>query len=199
MVPKRLRFEVFKRDRFRCVYCGANPVDDSSVLLQVDHIVPASKGGVTDEMNLLTSCRACNAGKGAVPLEVKLVPLLSREEMGSKAEQVAEHAEQVAGYIEALKALSAARRKTARSLADYWEETVGPMSEEMFGHLCKLAGEWPVSQLMEAMDITGRKLGSVGFGFNGWSAIQQKKYFNAILRNWREWGRRPDDRSPSTA
>jgi len=64
-IGKRLRFEIFKRDRFVCQYCGAKP---PSVVLEVDHVEPKSLGGVDDEPNLITSCLDCNRGKGAVPL-----------------------------------------------------------------------------------------------------------------------------------
>ena len=61
MTPK-LRYEVLKRDGFRCVMCGASASDGA--LLEVDHIVPVSKGGETIEENLQTLCRECNRGKG---------------------------------------------------------------------------------------------------------------------------------------
>ena len=32
--------------------------------IQVDHIVPWSKGGETEESNLQTKCKKCNLGKG---------------------------------------------------------------------------------------------------------------------------------------
>ena len=60
-IPKSVRFEVFKRDSFKCQYCGASAPD---VILEVDHIVPVSEGGENDMMNLITSCRDCNRGKG---------------------------------------------------------------------------------------------------------------------------------------
>lgn len=59
-ISKQLRFEVFKRDRFTCQYCGATAPD---VLLEVDHINPVSKGGTNNIMNLVTACRNCNRGK----------------------------------------------------------------------------------------------------------------------------------------
>ena len=65
-IGKGLRFDVFKRDGFTCQYCGRQPPE---VVLQVDHIVPVADGGGNDEMNLLTSCRACNLGKGKKRLE----------------------------------------------------------------------------------------------------------------------------------
>lgn len=61
-IPKRIRFEVFKRDSFTCQYCGAQAPD---AVLHIDHINPIAGGGDNDVMNLLTSCAACNLGKGA--------------------------------------------------------------------------------------------------------------------------------------
>jgi len=65
-LSKKIRFEVFKRDGFRCVYCGKNPPD---VVLEVDHIEPVSKGGSNDINNLTTACFACNRGKTNIPLD----------------------------------------------------------------------------------------------------------------------------------
>lgn len=59
-VSKKVRFEVFKRDNFCCQYCGRSA---PSVVLQVDHINPVSKGGANDILNLVTSCWECNIGK----------------------------------------------------------------------------------------------------------------------------------------
>lgn len=60
-IPKKVRFEVFKRDKFTCTYCGRKAPD---VVLEVDHIIPVAEGGKNDIMNLTTSCRDCNRGKG---------------------------------------------------------------------------------------------------------------------------------------
>lgn len=60
-IGKKIRFEVFKRDSFRCQYCGRSAPD---VILEVDHIIPVAEGGKNDVMNLITSCRDCNRGKG---------------------------------------------------------------------------------------------------------------------------------------
>jgi 5-methylcytosine-specific restriction endonuclease McrA len=56
-----LRFDVFKRDDFRCRYCGLS-VDDG-VVLHADHVIPRSKGGPTTLENLVTACAGCNLGK----------------------------------------------------------------------------------------------------------------------------------------
>lgn len=59
-ISNKVRFEVFKRDSFRCQYCGKSSPD---VVLEVDHIQPVSKGGTNDMLNLVTSCWECNSGK----------------------------------------------------------------------------------------------------------------------------------------
>lgn len=61
-----VRIRVMKRDRFRCTYCGRPGTD---VELEVDHIVPASKGGSNHMSNLTTACRSCNQGKGNESIE----------------------------------------------------------------------------------------------------------------------------------
>lgn len=60
-ISKKLRFEVFKRDSFKCQYCGK---ESPNVILEVDHIHPVSKSGKNDILNLITSCFDCNRGKG---------------------------------------------------------------------------------------------------------------------------------------
>lgn len=64
-IPNRVRFEVFKRDKFTCQYCGASA---PAVVLNCDHIEPVALGGESDILNLITSCRDCNGGKGAIAL-----------------------------------------------------------------------------------------------------------------------------------
>lgn len=56
-----LRYDVLRRDQFRCVLCGQTASD--GVKLHVDHIVPIAKGGKTVMENLRTLCDRCNLGK----------------------------------------------------------------------------------------------------------------------------------------
>lgn len=65
-VSKTVRFEVFKRDKFTCQYCGAKAPD---VVLHADHINPVANGGDNGIMNLVTACADCNGGKGAKLLD----------------------------------------------------------------------------------------------------------------------------------
>lgn len=60
-VSKRIRFEIFKRDNFKCRYCGQSV--SPGVILEIDHVIPVSKGGTNENINLVTSCWDCNRGK----------------------------------------------------------------------------------------------------------------------------------------
>lgn len=59
-LSKKTRFEVFKRDSFKCQYCGASAPE---AILVVDHIDPISKDGADEITNYITACQPCNAGK----------------------------------------------------------------------------------------------------------------------------------------
>ena len=59
----RLRWQVLKRDNFKCCACGASPALMAGVELHVDHVIPWSKGGQTVVDNLQTLCSVCNLGK----------------------------------------------------------------------------------------------------------------------------------------
>lgn len=60
MIPAKKRFEVLKRDNFRCCYCWRTWKD---VTLEVDHIIPQAKWWSDEFDNLITCCRECNMGK----------------------------------------------------------------------------------------------------------------------------------------
>ena len=55
-----LRYEIMKRDGFRCVLCGQ---DASETRLVIDHIAAVVNGGTNDKHNLRTLCFECNHGK----------------------------------------------------------------------------------------------------------------------------------------
>jgi ATP adenylyltransferase len=59
-VSGTLRYEVLKRARFRCELCG---ISADVRALEVDHIVPRSRGGTDDPDNLQALCYRCNAMK----------------------------------------------------------------------------------------------------------------------------------------
>jgi 5-methylcytosine-specific restriction endonuclease McrA len=51
--------EVFRRDGYRCQYCGS-----SSSHLTLDHVVPKHRGGAYEWANLVSACPQCNRHKG---------------------------------------------------------------------------------------------------------------------------------------
>jgi len=68
--PAFCRTNVFVRDDFTCQYCGAaRPPGE----LNLDHVLPRSRGGTTVWENIVTSCYACNQRKaGRTPEEARM-------------------------------------------------------------------------------------------------------------------------------
>lgn len=59
-VSNKMRFSIYQRDGYRCRKCGAS---DSEAQLEIDHIMPISKGGKSTYENLQTLCHKCNVEK----------------------------------------------------------------------------------------------------------------------------------------
>ena len=57
-INAQLRKLTFERDLYRCKHCGTHKD------LTVDHVIPESKGGLTNINNTLTLCQSCNSKKG---------------------------------------------------------------------------------------------------------------------------------------
>ena len=88
-ISKKMRFDVFKRDSFICIYCGGHP---PKVILEVDHVIPVCQGGKNRTDNLVTACFDCNRGKGKHSLES--VP----ESLLDKATKIKEAESQLKAY-----------------------------------------------------------------------------------------------------
>lgn len=58
-IQQNVSWAVYRRDGFRCRYCGANDVP-----LTVDHLVLWEEGGPSTEANLVSACRKCNKTRG---------------------------------------------------------------------------------------------------------------------------------------
>lgn len=113
-ISKKTRFEVFKRDSFRCQYCGRG-VDET--ILEVDHIQPVAEGGTNDLINLITSCRDCNRGKGKRKLSDRVVA----EKESKFLEEEQARLEQSQMVIEWKKELLKQRESEVEYIADYIE------------------------------------------------------------------------------
>lgn len=65
LMTTKLREIIKKRDNYTCCNCGNSIYNEPNLLLEIDHIIPLSKNGLTTEDNLQTLCWKCNRKKGA--------------------------------------------------------------------------------------------------------------------------------------
>lgn len=56
----KIRSRIFKRDDYTCAYCNAR-----GGRLECDHVIPVSRGGNSNDTNLVTACFPCNRSKKA--------------------------------------------------------------------------------------------------------------------------------------
>lgn len=58
------KHNLYVRDKHTCGYCGRHETQfEDHEYLTRDHIIPESKGGRTEWMNLMTACSTCNGRK----------------------------------------------------------------------------------------------------------------------------------------
>lgn len=156
-IGKKLRFEVFKRDSFKCQYCGRVSPD---VILEIDHIKPVKEGGTNDISNLITSCNDCNIGKGARLLSDDAVIKKQRkqlEELNERREQL----EMMMEWRESLKSIEEDQlivvdeylnKETGSALSDYGKKIYRKLIKK-YGIKCVLdAIDDAVLQYLEIVD-----------------------------------------------
>ncbi len=112
-INAKLRFEVFKRDNFICQYCGKKTPE---VILEADHIIPESKGGITELENLTTSCFECNRGKGASLLDV----IIKGKDIHAETILLAERERQLAEYNLIREKIREREQEETELLRDYF-------------------------------------------------------------------------------
>jgi hypothetical protein len=151
-IPKSVRFEVFKRDSFKCQYCGASAPD---VLLQVDHIKAVSKGGTNDIVNLVTACVACNAGKSDTPLDDNSAVSKARNQL----EQLQERREQLEMMMAWMEGLREIKDETLERLCDHWRDLAPGWSLNDNGrkNLQKWIRKFPLDAMFNAMDVAAEQ------------------------------------------
>ena len=151
-VSKKVRYEVFKRDGFKCTYCGHSAPD---VVLQVDHRHPVADGGTNDMLNLTTACESCNLGKGARRLDDSSAVAKSRAQM----EELQQRQEQVKMMLEWQKGLQTVVEDTLGQVATYWNDlTPGwVLTEDGQKALRKLLRKFSLSEVLEAMNLAAEQ------------------------------------------
>jgi 5-methylcytosine-specific restriction endonuclease McrA len=61
-IPKELRERVAEQALYRCGYCLTTEIIVGAPM-ELDHLLPESLGGLTEEENLWLACSLCNAHK----------------------------------------------------------------------------------------------------------------------------------------
>lgn len=169
-IGARLRFEVFKRDGFRCRYCNATAIKSALV---VDHVIPIADGGTDDASNLVAACWECNAGKSSVPLDDGRLP------SALPAEAMREQIDQVRAYLALQKELDNARLEATDYLAQLWEEqTFYRPTNDFFNRLRCLSMELPLELVADAITATGA-------AYSVRSESQAIRYFYGCIRRRR--------------
>ncbi len=146
-ISKKTRFEVFKRDRFTCQYCGRMSPD---VILEVDHIKPVAEGGTNRITNLITSCRDCNRGKGKRKLSDDAEIKKQQNAMIDLADK-REQMEMISKWVEELNSM---RTDYTNNLVDYWESrTRRDVSVKDWNIMRDWVRQFPLQDLYDAVDI----------------------------------------------
>jgi hypothetical protein len=186
----RTRFEVFKRDRFTCSYCGKSPPD---VLLEVDHIVPRAAGGSDELTNLTTSCQDCNRGKSSQLLDEGEAPTVSKATLQDMGERI----EQAKAYMELLTTREGLTEEQVQRVIDAWAARFGAEAEEREDGTFWVfpnGGQFPerrsirsilkrlsLADVLDAVDITAGRInypdsGAVRYFFGVcWRAIREER------------------------
>lgn len=148
-LSKKLRFEVFKRDKFSCQYCGRSAPD---VVLEVDHIKPVSKAGDDDMLNLITSCRDCNAGKGACELSDEGAVAKRRAQL----EDLQERREQIEMMLEWQSGLEDLTKTQVDGAAGLWGKLVPGyrLNDAGLEELAQLIRQFGLAEVLESLRIS---------------------------------------------
>jgi len=170
-ISKKVRFEVFKRDSFKCQYCGASAPD---VILEVDHIQPVAKRGKNDIMNLLTACKDCNAGKSDRLLDDSTA--VSKQK--AQADRLSERRLQLQMMMEWRNGLLELEEKAAQEVVAYWKSSSGiGLSETGVSEVRKLVKKFGAAEIVEVIDIALRQYDDKGRAFSkihGIAAVRKR-------------------------
>jgi cytochrome c553 len=147
-VSQKTRFEVFKRDKFTCQYCGKKAPD---VVLHCDHMHPVAEGGTSDVMNLITACAGCNGGKGARRLDDMSVVERQRVQI----EELEERRQQLEMMLQWRDTLSNFQDDQIQQISDYIG-TKSQFSPNDTGkkHIKRWLKKFPLDELLEAIDTS---------------------------------------------
>jgi hypothetical protein len=145
-----VRFEVFKRDKFTCRYCGKRPPD---VMLEVDHIQPVCDGGSDDPNNLTTACFACNRGKGGVALR-ELAPAIDEDELYTGIQEMLERSHSIRQSLAAATAHRKAMDRAVALIRTWWNESFDDDRYVQDRSIRQFLGTLSVQEIADAIAAT---------------------------------------------
>ena len=177
-ISKRVRFAVFERDKFTCQYCGKIPPE---VTLELDHIVPHSKGGTDEDVNLTTSCRDCNAGKSDLEIG-RFAP--STDAFSERCRLEQERLE-VEAYLKEAEQSQAARSRLVKHLQDYWVSIFSAEYCPKENVMLRWIKIYPPELIKEGIDACGLAVarGALKHPDQEWAFDHALKYAGACMRN----------------
>ena len=151
-IPKSLRFEVLKRDKFTCQYCGASA---PAVVLHIDHINPVANNGAADITNLITSCAGCNLGKSDRVLGDDSAVQKSKRQL----DELQERREQLEMMMEWQRGLRNLADDEVAEVCRYWEELAPGFLVNDHGKksIKKWIDDYSLPEVTRAMDIAAGK------------------------------------------
>lgn len=163
-----IRFEVFKRDRFTCVYCGKTP---PSVILECDHVIPSSKGGEDIMDNLVTACFECNRGKAARSLDD--VPKVLLGGLDERKERLL----QMKAKMELVKEERDFEEACVDQIAQQWMTSGGldSLCRESVTLIRRFIRKLSMEEMMQAAETSTRVFGK--------SEYRQQRYVATVLWN----------------
>ena len=171
---KKIRFEVFKRDKFTCQYCGSTP---PKVTLEVDHIKPKSKKGSDEINNLITACFDCNRGKSNI--ELNRMP----RTLKINAELIEEKELQYKEYQKLLRRRNNRVKKEVNSINElyqYYFKDHYLKERFLLNSVKKFINELGLETTKEAAEYAFSKFGDCGGFYTGNDSEQAIKYFCGI-------------------
>lgn len=100
MIDDQIQWQVFKRDSYKCRYCGRD-----GVKLTVDHVILWEQHGPTIAINLITACRKCNKERGNLQYEDWLKSPMYLESSKGLDDLTRKLNEDILGQLEYLRSL----------------------------------------------------------------------------------------------
>lgn len=178
-ISSKLRFDIFKRDNFTCQYCGKRTPE---VILEIDHVIPKSKGGSDEPENLITSCFECNRGKGAGLLEAVLL----RKDIHDETILLAERELQLQEYNRIREKIRERENTEIKFLAEHFSNQFRYPEYAQNEFPCQIVREalktMSYVDIMDYIDYAVRKIERDQQG-DDYPNVAAAKYLSGILHN----------------